>query len=102
MKNKPLNKKNIFKILQLNNDILKKYHVRKIGLFGSMLKNDNNKTNDIDFLVDFENTNFDDFMELLFALEKIYHKQVDLVTEKGLSPYMKPIILKDVEWYEAK
>ena len=102
MKNESLNKNDIFKILQANNEILKKYHVRKIGLFGSSLNNDNNESNDIDFLVEFEKTNFDDFMELSFSLEEIFHKQIDLVTENGLSPYFKHSILENVEWHEAK
>ena len=102
MENKSLNKNDIFKILQANNKILQKYHVRKIGLFGSSLNNDNSESNDIDFLVEFEKTNFDDFMELSFSLEEIFHKQIDLVTANGLSLYLKPIILENVEWYEAK
>ncbi len=34
-------------------------------------------------------------------LEKIFNRKVDLLTEKGISPYILPYIKNEVQWYEA-
>lgn len=98
---KYLSAEDIFKILQMNHNILKKYRVRKIGLFGSYVRNEASKKSDIDMLVDFEEKTFDNFIELAFALEKIFGRKVDLLTEEGISPYILPYIKNEVQWYEA-
>jgi predicted nucleotidyltransferase len=99
--NKSLSAKDIFKILQRNHSILKKYRVKKIGLFGSYVRDEASKKSDIDLLVDFEEKTFDNFIELAFELEKVFNKKVDLLTEEGISPYILPYIKNEVQWYEA-
>ncbi|NLT52432.1 MAG: nucleotidyltransferase family protein [Ignavibacteria bacterium] len=99
--NKDLSSNDIFEILQTNQYLLKKYSVRKIGLFGSFIRKEETKKSDIDFLVDFEEKSFDNFINLVFELEKIFNRKVDLLTEKGISPYMLPYINNEVRWYEA-
>ena len=96
-----LSSKEILKILQRNQDLLKKYHVKKIGLFGSYGRDESSGKSDIDLLVDFEEKSFDNFIELAFELEKIFNRKVDLLTEKGVSPYILPYIKNEVQWYEA-
>lgn len=96
-----LTTKQIFKILQRNQELLKKYRVKKIGLFGSYIRQEFNKKSDIDLLVDFEEKSFDNFIELAFALEKIFNKKVDLLTEQGISPYILPYIKNEIQWYET-
>jgi predicted nucleotidyltransferase len=39
-------------------------------------------------------------MELLFSLEKLLGKKVDLVTNGSLSPYIRPYVEKEIKWYE--
>ena len=102
MINETLTSKKIINILKKNNNILKKYSVIKIGLFGSYVKDENKKSSDIDFLVDFENITFDNFMDLSFKLEDIFHKNIDLITPDSLSPYIKPYIEHKIMWYETK
>jgi len=96
-----LSSKEIFEILKKNRDLLKKYRVKKIGLFGSHTRNQATFESDIDFIVDFEEKTFDNFMELSFALEMVFQKKVDLLTERGISPYILPYIQCEVQWYEA-
>lgn len=98
---KNLSSKDILKILQKNHNILKKYRVKKIGLFGSYLRDEASKGSDIDLLVDFEEKTFDNFIELAFALEKVFNRKVDLLTEEGISPYILPYIKNEIQWYEA-
>ena len=91
----------IFDILQKNRHLLRKYRVKKIGLFGSYVRDEATDKSDIDLLVDFEEKTFDNYVELAFELESIFNRKIDLLTEKGISPYMLPYINKEVRWYEA-
>ena len=99
--NSKLSSKDIFEILRKNKSLLKKYHVLKIGLFGSYRRDEALIESDIDLLVDFENKSIDNFIELAFALEELFGRRVDLLTEKGISPYILPYIRNEVQWYEA-
>ncbi len=92
--------KKILNLLKKHNDILKKYKVRKIGLFGSYAKGEQKEYSDIDFLIEFKEPTFDNFMDLLFSLEDLFNKKVELITQYGLSPYIRPYIEKEILWYE--
>lgn len=86
MVKKTLNSKEIIKkIVEKRNDI-KKYNVNKIGLFGSFGKNKQHKKSDIDIIVNFDKETFDNYMDLLFLLEKMFKRKIDLVIEKDLHP----------------
>ena len=98
---KKLSSKEIFEALQRNRVLLKKYRVKKIGLFGSFVRDEASPESDIDLLVDFEEKTFDNYIELSFELEKLFKRKVDLLTEKGISPYILPYIKNEVKWYEA-
>ena len=91
----------IFDILKRNRELLKKYRVKRIGLFGSFSRNESNNESDIDLLVDFEEKSFDNFIDLVYKLEEIFDRKVDLLTEKGISPYILPYVQNEVRWYEA-
>ena len=70
-----LSSKQIFKILERNRRLLKKYRVKRIGLFGSLARDDATNKSDIDLLVDFEEKSFDNFIELAFELERIFNRK---------------------------
>jgi predicted nucleotidyltransferase len=53
-------------LLKEHKALLKKFKVKRIGLFGSYVRGEQKKDSDIDFLVEFEELNFDDFMDLFF------------------------------------
>ena len=97
-----LNKEIIIEELKKHNDILIKFQVKRIGLFGSYSYDNQNEESDIDLIVDFKNKTFDNFMDLSFDLEKIFKKKIDLVTESSISPYIKPIIESRIFWYETR
>ncbi len=77
-----------------------KFHVRKIGVFGSFARGEEKEGSDIDVLVDFEEgaKTFDNFMELKFFLEDVFVRKVDLVTVSALRPQLKENILRDVTY----
>lgn len=74
--------------------------VKRLGLFGSYGRNQQTDNSDIDFFVEFEDgqKNFDNFIQLAFLLEDLFQKRVELITKKGLSPYLGTHILKEVEY----
>jgi predicted nucleotidyltransferase len=78
---------------------IKSFGVRQLGLFGSFAKGDAiHENSDVDFLVEFEKgqKTFDNFMELSFYLESLLGRKVELVTPQSLSPYIGPVIIKEV------
>ena len=81
-----LNSKQIMKKIESAKESVKKYGVKKIGLFGSFLKKKQHKKSDIDILVEFDNPKFNEYMELKFMLEKLFRKKVDLVMIKNIKP----------------
>jgi len=95
-----MTKEEIKKILSKNKEILKKYKVKSIALFGSYVRNEQKKDSDIDFLVEFEEDTYDNFIHLIFELEDIFKTKVQVLTESDLSPYIRPYILKEMETIE--
>jgi len=101
MSAKKLTGEAILETLKKNKEILKKYGVKRIGLFGSFIRGEQKKNSDIDFLVEFKNPDFDDFMDLVFYLEDLFGRKVELITNGSISPYIQPYI-KEVNWYETE
>lgn len=95
-----LNKATILILLDANQSQLKTYGVKRLGLFGSFVREEQTPESDIDFLVEFEKgkKSFDNFMHLSFFLEKLFNQSVELVTPESLSPYIGPRILNTVEY----
>ena len=93
--------KEVISLLKRYKDLLKKYKVKRTGLFGSYARGEQKRDSDIDFLVEFEEPNFDNFMDLVFSLESLFKKKVELITNGSLSPYIEPYVEKEVRWYEA-
>jgi|Deesub1362B_J571_1020462.scaffolds.fasta_scaffold14351_3 hypothetical protein len=92
------NRERILKILKEHREELKKFGVKKIGLFGSYIRGEQKRESDIDILVEFEKgkKNFNNFIELAFFLEDLFGTKVDLLTEESMSPYLKPYIMREV------
>lgn len=80
--------KNLQEIIEL----CKKYRVKTLSAFGSVLTERFNENSDIDLLVTFLPHNPDDmdfdycrnYWDLQDSLEKLFKKEVDLVEEDGL------------------
>jgi len=74
-----------------NENLLKKHHLERIGVFGSFARGE--KANDIDFYIDADNYNVKNLVGLKNDLEKITERKIDIMLKK----YANPIIL-----YRAK
>ncbi len=79
-------------------EIKERFSVKSIGVFGSYARDEHKESSDVDILVEFEETTFDNFMDLLFFLEELFGKKVDLVTTGGLSSHIGPHIRREVVW----
>jgi hypothetical protein len=88
-------------ILRDARKMLRRYGVRRIGLFGSFARGEQTADSDLDFLVELEKPNFGDFMDLAFYLENRFGRRVELVTSGNLSPYIEPVVEREVRWCET-
>jgi predicted nucleotidyltransferase len=88
----------IIKEIRNNAREINAFGVKKIGLFGSYTSGRHNAGSDIDILVEFANAKkeFDNYMELKFYLEALFHRRIDLVIKDALKPRIRRNILKEV------
>ncbi|MDK2789924.1 MAG: uncharacterized protein PWP15_431 [Methanothermococcus sp.] len=95
-----LTKRRILKKLIENRKEFKKFGVKKIGLFGSYVRNDAKEGSDIDIVVEFEEgkKNYDNFINLYYYLKELFGEDIDLLTKESLSKYIKEDILKEIEY----
>ncbi len=93
-------KEDVLSIIEENRDKIKTFGVKKIGLFGSFVRGEQDANSDVDLLVEFERgqKTFDNFIQLSFFLEDVLKRRVELVTAESLSPYILPHIIKEVEY----
>jgi uncharacterized protein len=74
-------------------EIRRRFSVRSISLFGSVVRGKARRESDIDVLVVFEGkATFDAFMDLKFYLEELLAARVDLVTDNALRPQVRRAI----------
>lgn len=93
-------KKNVLSIIKRKQNSIKAFGVKRLGLFGSFVREEQHSDSDIDLLVEFEQDKktFKNFMQLSFLLEDILKRQVELVTIESLSPYIRTYIIREVEY----
>jgi len=89
----------ILKFLAQNRILFRdRYHIVRIGLFGSYARGEQNGKSDIDLVVEFEE-NTQDLYDLKLQLKDFLQVQlgleVDICREKYIKPRFKRSILKD-------
>lgn len=96
-----MDKQTVLQILTELKAPLSQFGVTKLGLFGSTVRDENKPGSDIDILIDFlpEQETFQNFMTVCEILEKSFNQdKLDIVTIKGLSPFVGQQIFKEVEY----
>jgi predicted nucleotidyltransferase len=78
-------------------DLCRQYHVQRLALFGSALRDGFEEQSDLDFLVEFEavpsGTYADTYFGLKESLEQLFQRSVDLVVESAIrNPYFRQSI----------
>ena len=71
-------------LTQLKPELIAKYNVSSIGLFGSVVRDDFSPSSDVDIIVDFSKPIGIEFVDLADFIEKKLNKNVDLVSKNGV------------------
>ncbi len=98
-----LTKQEIFKTIQDNKEAIKSFGVTEIGLFGSYVRDEQTNESDIDILVDFpkEKKTLRNYIDFCDLMDNLFQKiKVDVVSKKGLSEFIGPHILKEVNYVQ--
>ncbi|MFW6123080.1 MAG: nucleotidyltransferase family protein [Thermodesulfobacteriota bacterium] len=91
----------ILAVIESHRDTIKKFGVRRLGLFGSHVRGEGKESSDLDFVVDFEDKTFDNYMDLKFFLEDLFNCPVDLVMIEAIKPRLKPVILNETVYAQG-
>ena len=75
----------------------KRFKVREIGLFGSVVRGEQKESSDLDVLVDFaDDADLFDLVGLGLFLEENLGRKVDVVPRRALRKELREQVLKDV------
>ncbi len=99
-----MKKDEVIRKLQENMDKIKGFGVKKIGIFGSIVREEAKEESDIDFVVEFERgkATFKNVCGLIDFLEELFGKEIDLLTPDGIESirleHIREEIKKEVEY----
>lgn len=99
-----LTKEDILKKLRENIITIKKFGVKKIGIFGSCVKDEIEKDSDIDIVVEFKKgkATFKNVGRLVDFLENLFGREIDLLTPDGIESirikHVRDEIKREVEY----
>jgi len=87
-------------------EFCRKHHIRKLSLFGSVLREDFRPESDVDVLVEFEPGHIPGFIRLAgmeLELSKLFEgRKVDINTAQCLSRYFRDEVVRIAEVQYAK
>lgn len=81
-------------------DFCRKHHIRRLSLFGSVLRDDFRADSDVDVLVEFEPEHIPGLLRLARMEGELTHligREVDMRTPADLSPYFRDDVLAEAE-----
>jgi uncharacterized protein len=79
-------------------ELCRRYSVKELSLFGSAARGEMGPESDVDIMVEFEagaRIGLIRFESLVEELESLAERRVDLVTKRGLKPWVRSEVLKD-------
>ena len=78
---------------------IRRLGVRRIALFGPIVRGEARSDSDVDLVVEFypDQKSFDQFLDLGELLETRLGRPVELVTTEALSPFLGPRILAEAQ-----
>jgi uncharacterized protein len=85
-------------------EVCHRYSVKELSLFGSAARGEMRPDSDIDVMVEFApgaRVGVIKFESLVTELEGLAGRRVDLVTKRGLKPWVRPEVLKDARIVEC-
>lgn len=92
----------IDRLRAVKGDVRDRFHVKKIGVFGSTVKGQRRPDSDVDILVEFSSpVSIFTFVHLREYVSERLGVRVDLVTEGGLHPLLKERIMGEVVYVRS-
>ncbi len=91
----------ILRVLETNREKIRSLGVTELGVFGSVARDEQTDASDLDVLVELKQHTFDSYMNLLFFLEDIFGRKVDLVMKSAIKPRIKDRILSETVYVEG-
>ncbi|MDQ3549820.1 MAG: nucleotidyltransferase domain-containing protein [Chloroflexota bacterium] len=86
-------------------ELCRRYHVRELALFGSILRDDFRDDSDVDMLVEYEpdaRVGLYEHFDLQMELERLVGRKVDLISKRGLNVVIRDdVVLSSQVLYAA-
>ena len=97
-----IDSRQVLNYLSLNKKRLQQeYHLTKIGVFGSIARNDQNNNSDIDLIIEFEEKTPDLYeikKKIRAEITQEFNVRVDICREKYIKPIFKDQIMSEVKY----
>ena len=93
-----MNPPDIQRTLATHRDLLRRFGVRELRLFGSAVRGEAVAASDLDLLVEYDHTapvGLFEFVRLQRALSELLGRPVDLATREALHPALREQILRE-------
>lgn len=83
-----------------SHDLKERFGVIKVGLFGSVVRNEAGDSSDLDLLIELdpESVTYKKYLDLEAYLQSLFPRKIEIVTTEGVSPYILPYISREVVW----
>lgn len=94
-----LDRAEILRTLATRRDLLRRYGVRSLAVFGSIARDNYGAESDVDLLVEYDEaagTTLLDVLRLQDELEAIIGRKVQIVTDAALRPHARAEIARDM------
>lgn len=85
----------IINLLERHRTEIKAFGVSELGIFGSFARGEQTENSDVDVLVEMDLRTFDTYMNLLFYLEELFGRKVDLVVKDTIKPIIRNRVLRE-------
>ena len=94
------NKKELIERLVASGKQISSYGVKKLGIFGSFVKDEVKENSDVDFYIDFdiEFKTLKNFIALADVLEELTGRKIEIVTPQSLNKFIGKYIIQEVEY----
>lgn len=93
-------KQELINAIHSNEKKILSFGVKRLGLFGSFVREEQDEKSDIDFLVVFNKgkKSFDNLFDLHETLTNLTQRKIEVVTDKGIGRRFKKHILNETEF----
>jgi predicted nucleotidyltransferase len=94
------NKKELIDLLVYNQAQIKSFGVKRLGVFGSFVRDEVNDNSDVDLFIDFslEYKSLKNFVSLYNYMKNILGREVEIVTPQSLNKFIGKYIIQEVEY----